>query len=1117
MKKIRKLKVKELFSGSESLTLKKILKMVRFTVFFFFLSIIQIMAVDSYSQTAKLSLNVTNEPLENVLKTIEDESEFFFLYNKDLIDVEQKISIDVTDQSIKKVLVDLFVGKDISFVVYDRQIVLSNIEVIDKMVAQQKGVTGTVTDENGEPLPGVTVIIKGTTKGAVTDIEGNYKILFNSEETVLVFSFVGMKTQDIVAGSQSVINVTLLNEAIGLDEVIAIGYGTIKKSDMTGSVSAVRAKDFENVPIQRMEEVLQGRASGVTVTNASGSPASNIRIRIRGANSINGGNEPLYVVDGVTDSYLFKSLDVNDIASIEVLKDASATAIYGSRGANGVILVTTKKGKKKEFNMTFETQQSYATIAKQYNMLSAAEYAGFYNEYRRELGSDHDYFSPEEIAEFEKTGGTDWQDLMFNNAYTQNYKLSISGGADNVDYIVSGNVRSAEGILVGSTYDKYNLRANLNAQTFNWLKINFSVNGSYSKAENDSESSYGHGSVIATALTYSPTNTLYDAKGNWVADNISSVKDNPYGVRVQDKRDRDTKYFASTLNFTIDLPVEGLTLSILGFGSYRNVNSYALFSQEKNLHPNNYASNSNGQYSKLQNTNVLTYDRKFGKHKLKATVVAEYNKYQTSSLYVSSNNLLTESVGYWNLGIGTVGAFGNSYSKSTLSSYVGRVSYQFNNKYLLSATLRRDGSSKFQGDNKWGNFPSASAAWRVSEESFIKDLGVFDQFKIRTSYGVTGNQAIGPYSTLGLLQRANYGWGSSNNYPGYWAQNLPTPDLSWEKTYQFDIGVDLGFFDNKLRATIDLYKKDTKDLLLRKAIPYYNGGGSVYKNLGHVRNNGYDISIGTNLVETKDVKWESNLNFAYSKNEVIDMGGDERLFVGARNNTIGFQPYVLEVGESMGSLWGYTWLGLWGTNDVAEAEKYGQKPGDNHFLDVNSDYVINSDDQGVIGKAFPDYTLGWNNTISVNNFDFNIFFQGVFGADRLNLTRYTMSEATSDAKFITSKEGYYNLWTPDNQDTNIPNIYSVTTNTQGGSTQYLESADFVRLKNLSVAYNIPFKKSSSISNFKISCSVQNVFTITSYSGYDPEVTGSISDTQNGIEFGAYPLARTYTLGLQLIF
>jgi TonB-linked SusC/RagA family outer membrane protein len=435
----------------------------------------------------------------------------------------------------------------------------------------------------------------------------------------------------------------------------------------------------------------------------------------------------------------------------------------------------------------------------------------------------------------------------------------------------------------------------------------------------------------------------------------------------------------------------------------------------------------------------------------------------------------------------------------------------------LSATIRRDGSSKFQDKNKWGNFPSASIGWRASEESFIRNLNVFDQLKVRVSYGVTGNQAIGPYSTLGLLHRANYGWGSSSNYPGYWAQNLPTPDLTWEKTYQYDIGLDMGFFNNRLRATVDFYQKDTKDLLLRKAIPYYNGGGSVYKNLGHVKNRGYDINLGFDPVQTKNVKWSSNFNISYSKNEVIDMGGDERLFVGARNNTIGFQPYVLEVGKPMGSLWGYTWLGLWKTDEATEAAKYGQHPGDNHFLDVNNDNIINSDDQSVIGKAFPDYTLGWNNTVSIKNFDFNLFFQGSFGADRLNLTRYTMSEATSDAKFITSKEGYYNMWTPDNQETNIPNIYSVTINTQGGSTQYLESANYVRLKNFSVAYNIPFKNTSQISNFRISCSAQNVFTITNYSGYDPEVTGSVSDIQNGIEFGAYPLARTFTLGLQLTF
>ncbi len=1092
--------------GYRIITAQKIFLMMKLSLLLFFVGVLQLSA-SVYSQNTRFNFKVEQGSVKSVLDYIEENSKFRLFYEESIVDTERRVSITANDKSIEDILGELFTGEGISWNILENNFIVLQKKETDpgRALQQSTKVSGKVTDSSGFPLPGVTVVVKGTTMGIITNSDGYYVLDKIPGNAILQFSFVGMKTQEITVSGKISINVTMEEETIGIDEIVAIGYGTMKKSDLTGAMSSVNESMIQNEPIQRTEQLLQGRASGVTVTTTSGAPAGGIMIRIRGANSINGGNDPLYIVDGVANSSLFQLLDVNDIQSIEILKDASSTAIYGSRGANGVIIVTTKKGSQGKSELQFETQQNFGIASKEYDMLSAAEFATFYNEYRNNNGAT-DYFTEEEISEWEKNGGTDWQDLMLQTAHTQNYKLSLSGGTPKVRYYVSGNVRDANGILIKSKYKKYGLRANIDADVFDWLKANFEVNASHSKTErNDSSDN------LWIALNYSPTVSLYDSDGNWNLDPIGCYKDNPYGTRIQDKDDATSNYFGATTRFVFKLPVKGLTLDILGNANYKGDKSYFLSTTEKNLHDSNYASNEAMEYFNWQNTNQLTYTNQWGIHNLTATLVAEYSQQKYDNLYVDVNNLATESVGYWNLNLGSIDDYGNSYSKSTLASYVGRVMYQLNDKYLATATVRRDGSSKFQGDNKWGYFPSVALAWRASSESFISKLNIFDHLKIRASWGITGNQAIDAYSTLGMLAESNYSWGTATSYPGYWAEDMATPDLTWEKTYQWDAGIDMGFFKNRLNASIDLYKKDTKDLLLEKAIAYYDGGGSVYTNLGHVRNKGIEISLDAFPVKRNNISWESILTFAYSKNEVINMGDDEILFPGDDDTS------VLQVGKPMGSIWGYTWLGLWSTEEADQASLYGQSPGDNKFLDKNGDYEIDSNDQGFIGHAFPDYTFGWNNTFSWKNFELNLFMQGAIGADRINITRYEMSEATSNAKFVTTKEGYYNMWTTDNQDTNIPNIYSLTINTQPVSTQYMESADFLRLKNLSIGYNVPESHSNKL-KLKISASVQNLFTITSYSGYDPEITSSgTSDTDTGVDKGAYPMPRTYTLGLRINF
>jgi TonB-linked SusC/RagA family outer membrane protein len=985
----------------------------------------------------------------------------------------------------------------------------------DGILQEGRTVTITVVDAIG-PIAGANVFVKGTTNGNTTDSDGKVRLQYVSNDAILVVSYIGYISQEIPIRNQATLSVTLEEDAQALEEVVVIGYGTVRKKDLTGSVSTLSQKQFQDEPITRLDQAINGRIPGVMVITNSGAPEQSIQIRIRGANSIYGGNDPLYIIDGVPNGTLFNNLDPNDIQSIEVLKDASATAIYGSRGANGVVLITTKRGSEGKIRITFDTQQTMSSIAKKLDLLSASDYAEFYNQYR---GTE--FYTQEQINNWKANGGLDWQDLIFHTAYTQNYKLSISGGTQKNQFVVSGNFLDAQGILKESETQRYNIRSNLTTEVTNWLKMNIELNAFRRRSQKNGPRG-GIGSIISDAMTYSPTMDLKDAEGNWIKDSVNSILENPYGRLIQDLSEGFTNYVSGNLQLNFKLPVKGLTFDLQGSANYRNYKGYWMNSKANGLRTSsNRANNNSNDNFNWYALGQLNYNNQWGDHRLGLSGILELSEDTYTELYEEVIDLRTESVGFWNLNMGTMATFGNSYSRASLVSLIGRAMYSFKDRYLLTATIRRDGSSKFQNE-KWSNFPSFALAWRASEESFIKDLNVFDNLKIRASWGVTGNQAIGSYSTLGLLATANYGWGTATNLPGYRVDSPATPDLTWEKTHQIDIGLDIGFFKNRLSATIDYYQKETKDLLLQKSIPLYDGGGTTWVNLGEVSNRGIELSLTGVILQNRNLNWESSFNISYSKNEVTDLGGETKLHPGTRINQASLNTAVLQLGEPMGSIYGYHWLGLWRTDEAAEAAKWGQQPGDNKFLDKNGNYTLDAEDAGIIGKAFPDYILGWNNTFTWKNLGINIFFQGAFGADRLNLGRYLMVEAVSDSRFVTLKDGYYDRWTPENQNTKVPNPFSNTINTRLETEQYMEKADYVRLKNVSIGYTFP-KSKNRIGDLKLMLSAQNIFTITSYSGYDPEGsmdsrgTGGQYDTNVGIDGISYPIPRSFTLGLQLKF
>lgn len=987
---------------------------------------------------------------------------------------------------------------------------------LNPVFGQNATVKGHVSDEKGDALPGVTITVVGSPSiGTITDFSGDFSLQV-PRASKLSFSYVGYITKEFPA-SNSEMKVVLLEDVKNLEEVVVIGYGTVRKSDLTGSVSSISSRQYESQPITRMDQAINGRASGVSVITNSGQPDQSIRIRIRGTNSINASNEPLYVVDGVANSNLFYNLNADDVQSIEILKDASATAIYGSRGANGVILVTTKQGITGKLQMQFSSNQSWNVLPKKIDLLNASEFAEAYNEYRKQkMGATTNFFSTDEIENFKKTGGTDWQDLIYRTARLQEYNLSLSGGNQKVQYMISGNVLDNEGLLLNSKVKRYGIRSNISADPTKWLKINLDITAN--RKEMNNNGSTGMGTPVSAALNYAPTLSPQDESGNWSYDNFGTLQSNPLGQLMENKGDEVSNYFGGNIKFSIMLPIKGLSVDLRGASNYRNTKGYSLSSANRDIsrgNPNG-ASNSQGDNFDWYVLTQLNYNNKWGKHNLNAFIATEFSRGSSTSMSMYVNRLRTESVGYWNLGLGDISSYGNSYSESSLASLIGRAIYQFKDRYMFTSTFRYDGSSSFQ-KNKWFFFPSFALAWRASEESFIRDLEIFDLLKIRTSYGITGNQGIGIYETLGLMAQSNYGWGASTQLPGYVPGTPSNPDLSWEKTIQWDAGFDVAFFKNRLSITGDFYYKKTKDLLLDRAIPYYNGGGTSKVNLGVVKNWGSDFSFSIIPIQTKKIFWESVFNLSYTKNEVVNMGSQEQILPGSKIGDATINTAILKVGEPMGSIYGYVWKGLWRTDEAGEAAKWGQKPGDNKFKDKNGNYQLDSADAEIIGKSFPDYIFGWNNTISWKNLELNLFFQGAFGVQRLNLMRYKTSEANAGG-FITYKKGWYDMWTPKNQKTKVPNQFSDTYMSRFETNQYLEDADYLRLRNISISYTIPRSKKR-FGELKLILSCQNVFVITSYTGYDPELTNNTGniDTNSGIDSGIYPIPRSYTVGLQFTF
>ncbi len=1123
------------FLAKTALPVSKLILQMKLISFFLFVICVQASASVS---AQKVTLNEKNASVQKLLREIRKQTDYDFLVNTRAIRNGPSVSISVTDMPLENVLQQIFSNLPVEYVVDNKTIIIR--DKTGGLYADLR-VSGTVLGEKGEPLAGVSIIEKGTYNGVTSNENGQFTITVKNEAAVLVITSIGYLSKEVQVTTGEM-TILLEPDDGSLSDVVVVGYGTMKKRDLTGSVTQVKGADLTQLPTQRVDQALQGRAAGVMVLNTDGAPGGNTTIRIRGMNSINGGNSALIVIDGLQGGNL-NSLNPNDIESIEILKDASATAIYGSQGANGVILITTKTGKKGRPTVDYSYNIGLQELRKKLDVMNAADYARTVNAYRQTqnlAGTPVMAFTDQQIAEFERTGGTDWQDQIYRTGILQNHQLSVGGGTDNTKYMVSAGYLDQEGILINSDYTRFSMRANINSTITR--NVSFGLNWAASK-EQGSSPPYGSnavsflGQAVNGAPRWDPTTPVHDEDGNY------NVHPGGYGaydvwnpVAAAKEPFTENNTMRNTINTFLDFKIiEGLTLRVTGGAIIRNTHNKSYFNSKTfEGRPTQgmvgYGTAAENLFTRYQNSNILTYTKQFNRHNLTVMGVVEqqYEGFKGSSL--TARRFTVDQTGIDDLGGASEVINASSANKRTIYSYLGRINYSYDEKYLLTLSYRADGSSVFGKNNKWGYFPSLSAAWRLSEEAFIRDLDLFSELKIRGSWGITGNQAISPFQTLAqMASGGNYPYNGNENFDlGFYILSAANPSLKWENTTQMDIGIDLGLFDDRLQVTADYYKKTTRNLLLSRELPGYTGLTSIIDNVGSVENKGVELSVSGDPFRGR-FRWNTGFNISFNRNKVLDLGANDRISYRTTMGGYGLNTnfMFLVKGEPFGQMYGYGYEGTWGTKDAATAASYGQLPGDPRYTDVNNDGEINTQDLMVIGNALPDYIFGWTNHMSFKNFELTFLIQGTRGNDIFNQARIRLENP-----FEAVSTRVLDRWTPDHQDTDVPAFIDQVTRQNANLTskifisgdqrlsRWVEDASYIRLKNITLGYDIPatFLRRIRLTKAKVFVTGANVFTITKYTGYDPEVSAYTgNDAQLGVDLSSYPASKSVTFGINLSF
>lgn len=1120
---------KNLIDGDIIMYLQKLKRIMRLSLFLIVLSSTVAFSSNTYSQSTKLSLKVENRTVKEIISEIEENSEFIFFYQKQDIDLGRKVSLHVEKEDIKSILTQLFAGTDNVFVVNNRQVVIGKapldldnikLDVYPVSQPQQKEINGKVTDPEGVPIPGLSVIVKGTTVGTVTDVNGSFSLRIPVDAETLQFSFVGMKTQEVPVAGKSTFNVKMESEVFGLDEIIAVGYGTMKKSDITGSISSVPMEHIKNQPVRSLSDMLSGRVAGVTLTRTSGDLGTPSKIRVRGPNSIDGDNSPLTVVDGVIGASMGPAMDVE---SIEILKDASATAIYGERASNGVILITTKKASAGEPKIRISLNTGFSKQKIDYpDFISAGDYAEFVNDLKQS-----EVFTAAEIAEFRETGGTKWLDAVTQTGIKNTHYISYSQMVNKFSVYLSGQYSDEKGTMINtSSGGNYNVRSNVGFQPNDRLKMNLDLKANKWQTKNGGLStgtSKGH--PFFQSLIWSPTEPIWEDEENGVYnkyDSYGGLMENPYMTA----KEQDNFSLGSGIHaiFTANYKLfDFLSYDVTGYasqssnqeGTYKNI---YLDSNDPNATREGYESSS------WRLINKLDFNKTFNDaHTIAATAVYEAEASESWKVSGTGRKMpLPDLASYYSIGLSNEQSASSEYGKSSRVAYMGRLNYNYKSRYYFTASYRVDGKSGPKGrvaENVYGGFPSFAASWRLSEEPFMQGNGIFDNLKFRLGWGQTGNPAGYQYTTM---TSNNWDYGIDSDILGYIPGTPANPNVKWETTTQKDFGVDFSVLDGKLSATFDYFNKRTKDLLTSVELPLYLGYGqtSYKQNLGEISNKGIEFTIDYVPVQTRNFYWNVNMNFSRVKNKVLDLGEQAAYLTGTDGNSfVEVKTYRVMENMPLGTMWGYKWLGIWQESEAAEAAKYGCIPGDYKYEDVNNDGGINIEDDGqAIGDANPDFTWGLNNSFSYKNFDFSILLQGMHGQDVYNLARAAMATVHADSRTIMLTEPAMNYWTPENPDSEWRNIHATSNSKALNSTKWIENGSWVKVKYVNLTYNLP-KDLLKFGTLALSVSAEELITFTKYKGLDPEVSssGTDEDVWGGCDFGTQPVPTTVTFGVSLDF
>ncbi len=1039
-----------------------------------------------------------------------------------------------------------------------------------QMSFAQIKISGTITSAADKtPLPGVNIVVKGTTSGVQSDINGEYSLEVRPG-TTLEISFIGMRTKEVRVGDQTVIDVSLDQDVFGLDEVVVVGYGTMKRSDLTGSVVSISPKELQSIPMISMEQSMGGRLAGVQVTQASHAPGGGLTVRIRGGNSINSSTEPLYVIDGVPvfsnnnqimtsgsldgvmpQMNLLAGINPGDIERIEVLKDGSSTAIYGARGANGVVLITTKRGSVGAPKVDYSAYYGFENISNKIELLDAYQFAVLYNEQNQARGKplefigttkDGLYFGkPEEyISKYNPAGGTipstDWQDAVLRTGNMMNHQLNLSGGSTNTQYALSINRLKHNGIVIGGDYSRTSIRMNLDSKVTKWFSIGSSLTYSYSVSNNSGSETgmqWNNGGTISAAIKAWPVFAPYDENGNLnVLAGVKTLRGNPVAYALYAKNRLNNNRALGNIFGTINI-MEGLSLKVsLGTDIYGIArNRYFPRTTFTGSLDNGLAGKSTNSVTSWLNENILTYDKTFGSHKI--NVVAGFTLQQETgeSFSTSSAQFPSDLFQDDNMSAGarqSDASYSGKY-KWSMASWIGRINYNLRDKYLLTLTGRADGSSKFGANNRWAFFPSAAVAWKASKEPFIENLNLFSNLKLRLTVGTTGNSEIGLYQSQGLLSIQNYTFGEGYLSPGVGLFRLPNTDLTWETTLQYDGGLEFGFMDDRLNFMIDAYYKKTTDLLLAANIPGTSGFNPPMlgfnlppQNIGTLENKGLEFTLNYDVFKGP-FQWKINGNISFNRNKILDLGGRSGFYLVAPNDLDKHGGKVwIDVGLPVG-VWRRTiYDGVFA--DQAEVDAYvnsqgnpiqpGAVPGDARYIDVDGNGVFNGADLAIAGDPNPDFIFGVTNDFSYKNFQLSIFVNGSQGND-INCPTFV------HASDVTMANGnlaawMWNRWTPTNTHTDIPRMgagYNWTDKDK------IFDGSYVRIKNVRLTYNIPTSNVSFLSflrNAQVYINISNLYTFTDYPGYDPEVnsTGQ-SSWQRGMDLNSFPATRSFMFGIQI--